>query len=97
MQPAGYAAFAKTNHFILDSNFRASPNNAPICLRLAIASAVNTPCRRVRFPFGAPDPGAPPCMRQRRLPRVAGARHDPPARVLAPQRGLACIEWISGA
>jgi hypothetical protein len=30
-------------------------------------------------------------MRQRRLPRTAGERHDPPRRVLAPHRGLASI------
>jgi hypothetical protein len=30
-------------------------------------------------------------MRQRFLPRSAGKRHDPPQRVLAPQRGLARI------
>ncbi|MES2194558.1 MAG: hypothetical protein V4517_09085 [Pseudomonadota bacterium] len=29
--------------------------------------------------------------------RIAGARHDPPARVLAPQRRLVIIGWISGA
>jgi hypothetical protein len=33
-------------------------------------------------------------MRQRRLPRIAGARHDPPARVFAPQRRLAIIEPV---
>ena len=37
---------------------------------------------------------APPCLRQRRLPRIAGARHNPPARVLAPQRQLASIGSI---
>jgi hypothetical protein len=30
-------------------------------------------------------------MRQRLLPRAAGERHDPPERILAPQRGLASI------
>jgi hypothetical protein len=30
-------------------------------------------------------------MRQRLLPRIAGERHDPLARVFAPQRGLASI------
>jgi hypothetical protein len=30
-------------------------------------------------------------MRQRRLPRTAGARHDPQLRVLAPQRRLASM------
>jgi hypothetical protein len=82
----------KTNHFISRSNFRASPNNARICLRSVIASLVNRPCRRAfRFRLGAPDPGAPPCMRQRFLPRTAGERHDPPERIFARQRGLASI------
>jgi hypothetical protein len=30
-------------------------------------------------------------MRQRLLPRTAGARHDPPPRIFAPQRGLVSI------
>jgi hypothetical protein len=81
-----------TNHFISSSSFRASPNNARICLRSAIASPVNRPCLRAFwFALGAPDPGAPPCMRQRFLPRTAGERHAPSERVLAPQRGLASI------
>jgi hypothetical protein len=46
---------------------------------------------RLWFALGAPDPGAPPCMRQRFLPRTAGERHDPPERIFAPQRGLVSI------
>lgn len=81
-----------TNHFIPSSSLRASPNNARICLRSAIASPVNRPCLRAfRLALGAPDPGAPPCMRQRVLPCTAGARHARAVRVLAPQRGLASI------
>jgi hypothetical protein len=34
----------------------------------------------------------PPCIRQRRLPRTAGARHGRPFLVLAPQRGLWCMD-----
>jgi len=61
-------------------------------LRSAIASLVNRPCLRAFwFAFGAPDPGAPLCMRQRFLPCTAGERHAPPKRVLVPQRGLASI------
>jgi hypothetical protein len=94
----GCAAFAKTDHFISCSNFRASPSNSRICLRSAIAFLVNRPCRRAfRFLLGAPDPGAPPCIRQRLLPRSAGERHDPPERILAPQRGLASIGPVLGA
>jgi hypothetical protein len=80
------------DHFISSSNFRDSRNNACTPLRSAIASLVNRLCvRAFWFAFGAPDPGAPPCMRQRFLPLTAGERHAPPERVLAPQRGLASI------
>ncbi|PIT04157.1 hypothetical protein TSA1_27855 [Bradyrhizobium nitroreducens] len=48
----------------------------------------------LRFPLGAPDPGALPCMRQRSLPRIAGARQAWPSRVPAPQRGLAAIARV---
>jgi hypothetical protein len=47
--------------------------------------------RALRFRLGAPEFGAPPCIRHRRLPRTDGERHDPPRRVLAPQRGLVRI------
>jgi hypothetical protein len=33
-------------------------------------------------------------MRQRLLLRTAGERHDPPARIFAPQRGLASIATV---
>jgi hypothetical protein len=80
------------DHFISSSSLRASPNNACICLRSAIAPLLNRPCLRAfRFAFGAPDRRAPPCMRQRFLPLAAGERHAPPERVLAPQRRLASI------
>jgi hypothetical protein len=39
------------------------------------------------FCFGAPEPDAPPCIRQRFLPDTASDRQGPPKRVLAPQRG----------
>jgi hypothetical protein len=41
--------------------------------------------------LGAPEPGAPPCMRQRFFPLTAGDLQGLPDRVLAPQRGLASI------
>ena len=76
----------------------ASPNNALICLRSAIAWLVNRRCwHAFWFPLGAPDPGAPPCMRQRLLPRTEGERHEPPERILAPQRGLASMAAVLGA
>jgi hypothetical protein len=83
---------AKPYHFIPCKNLRASPSNARIFLRSAIAPLVNSPCLRAfPFPLGAPEPAAPPCMRQRVLPCTAGERQAPPERVLAPQRGLASI------
>src|SRR5713101_7494815 len=36
--------------------------------------------------MGAPLPGAPPCILQRRFPRTAGDWHGFPLRVRAPQR-----------
>jgi hypothetical protein len=46
---------------------------------------------RVLVAARAPDPGAPPCMRQRFFPSTAGDLHGLPERVLAPQRGLRSI------
>jgi hypothetical protein len=43
------------------------------------------------LPRGAPDPRAPPCIRQRFLPLTAGDLQFVPNRVLAPQRGLRSI------
>ena len=48
--------------------------------------------RALRFPRGALGPAAPPCIRQRALPRTAGAQQLPPAR--APQRGLTSIAVV---
>jgi hypothetical protein len=86
---------AEPDHFISRNNFRASPSNAWIRFRSAIAALVNKPCLRAFwFLLGTPDFGTPPCMRQRLLPRTAGARHDPPARIFAPQRGLVSIATV---
>ena len=83
------------HHFKSRSSFRASSSKARICLRSAIASPVKRPCFRAFWlPRGAPDPSAPPCMRQRLLPRTAGAWHVAPQRVLAPQRGLVSIDVV---
>jgi hypothetical protein len=43
------------------------------------------------FPGGAPDPGAPPCIRHRFFQPTAGDRQGLPERVVAPQRRLDCI------
>ena len=59
---------------------------------MASLSAVYMPAfRALSFPLGAPEPFAPPCMRQRRRPDTAGERHAPPARVLAPHLSLAIM------
>ena len=66
------------------------------CLRASRASREKPPCfhlaRRLRAsPSAVRGPALiPPCIRQRRLPRIADARHGLPARVIAPHRG-ACI------
>jgi hypothetical protein len=73
-------------------SFRASRRKRDISARLSSASFVYAPClSALVFPCGAPDPLAPPCMRQRFLLATAGERHAVPARVFAPQRGLASI------
>jgi hypothetical protein len=55
--------------------------------RIAIASAVYSPCfKAFLFPFGAPG-DVPPCIRQRPF-FIAGDRQDFPLLVFAPQRGL---------
>jgi len=43
------------------------------------------------LPRGAPDPNAPPCIRQRLLPWTDGDLQGLPERVLAPQRRLESI------
>lgn len=59
---------------------------------MASRSAVYSPLlRALLFPLGAPEPFAPPCMRQRRRPDTAGERHAPPARVRAPHFSLAIM------
>ncbi len=72
-----------------DSKSRLSRINAARRLRSSIASKVKPPCRYfpLRFPFGAPLPAAPPCIRQRVLPATAGDWHGVPRRVRARQRG----------
>jgi hypothetical protein len=58
-------------------------------LRSAIASRVKRPCLSAfLLPCGAPNPRAPPCIRQRLLPRTDGDLQELPERVLAPQRLL---------
>jgi hypothetical protein len=71
--------FARANHFIRSNSSRVSPNKSRIRRRSMIACVVNSPCLRAFwFSFGAPDPCAPPCMRQRCLSLTAGERHASP-------------------
>jgi hypothetical protein len=59
---------------------------------LAISSRVKSPdFRAFLLPRGAPDPAAPPCMRQRFLPCTEGDLQGIPERVFAPHRGLESI------
>lgn len=71
------------------SSCRERCSKALTARRRSIMSRVCMPALSAFWlPGGAPDPAAPPCMRHRRLPFTAGARHERPDRVLAPQRGL---------
>jgi hypothetical protein len=77
---------------ILAISARDSLRSDCIDLRSVMASRVKWPCfSAFVLPGGAPDPGAPPCILQRFLPRTAGAKQGSPERVLAPQRGLESI------
>ncbi|MGY4465595.1 hypothetical protein ACVWWK_001277 [Bradyrhizobium sp. LB9.1b] len=70
------------NPLALCDDFRGEPGDVP---------------ERIPVSLGrAPDSRAPPCMRQRRL-LCTGERHDPPARVLALQSGLASIGRVMRA
>jgi hypothetical protein len=58
------------------------------CWRSSKASLVYRPCfSAFLLAGGAPEPAAPPCIRQRFFPRTAGDIHGFPDRVFAPQRG----------
>ena len=76
--------------------FWSSPHDCLMSLRSsrrsAMASRVYRPCLSAfLLPRGAPEPGAPPCIRQRPLSLTAGDIHGLPERVLAPQRRLDSI------
>jgi hypothetical protein len=60
-----------------------------------MASRVYRPfLRAFLLPRGAPDPAAPPCIRQRRFPATAGDMQGFPERVLAPHRKLESIALV---
>src|SRR4051794_23064960 len=58
------------------------------------------PCfSALRLPIGAPLPGAPPCILQRRFLCTAGDRHGFPLRVRAPHRDAGFMRdgfWCMG-
>jgi hypothetical protein len=74
---------------------RASRMSSRRPARSSSISAVYSPCLKAFwFPFCAPDPVAPPCIRHLCLPVTAGDRHGAPARVLAPHRRLSAIPAV---
>jgi hypothetical protein len=80
------------SHLSFESRACVCCSSSLSCRRSAIASRVCRPCfNALVLPFGAPDPAAPPCIRQRFLPLTAGDRHGFPRRVRAPQRVLDSI------
>src|SRR5215467_11554957 len=77
---------------IFRSSLRDCRTKSRSCRRSAMASRVKNPCLSAfLLPRGAPDPGAPPCMRQRFLPATAGDLQGLPERDFAPQRRLSSI------
>jgi hypothetical protein len=80
---------------ILSASYRAERIRSRNARRSSIASRVNSPLfNAFWFPIGAPDPGAPPCMRQRFLPLTAGDMQGFPERVFAPHRRLERIGTV---
>jgi hypothetical protein len=68
---------------------QACRSNSRSCRCSSNRSRVKRPCLSAfLLPRGAPDPNAPPCIRQRRFLLTAGDIQGLPERVLAPQRGL---------
>ena len=73
------------------------PSSSCDCLKRLRSSFNSARASRVYIPCfsaflllsGAPEPGAPPCIRHRLFPLTAGDLHGFPERVLAPQRGAA--------
>ena len=76
-------------HSIFSASCRAERIRCRNARRSSIASRVNSPLfSAFLLPCAAPDPRAPPCMRQRFLPLTAGAMQGLPERVFAPHRRL---------
>ena len=82
-------AVSEAAYSICRSSFLAWRTSSRTRARSAIASRAWWPCLSAfLLPRGAPDPNAPPCIRQRLLPWTAGDLQGLPERVLAPQRRL---------
>jgi hypothetical protein len=82
----------KAHHLISWISTRDCRSKACSWRRWRMASRVNRPFfNAFLLPRGAPDPGAPPCIRHRLFPLTAGAMQGLPERVLAPQRMLESI------
>ena len=85
----GVQGRGSTTSFILCSSSHDCLKTLRSNFNSAKASRVYWPCfSAFLLPGGAPEPGAPPCIRQRLFPRTAGDLQGLPERVLAPQRGL---------
>jgi len=83
------------DHAIARSSLRDFRTNSRMRFRSAMLSRVKNPCLTAfLLPSGAPDPAAPPCIRQRFLPPTAGDLQGLPERVFAPQRALESIAAV---
>jgi hypothetical protein len=71
-------------HFVGQSPF--APNS-DVRSKPSVSPSVSP--KAFLFPFGAPGDGLP-CIRHRPV-GIAGARHEFPLRVRAPQRGVRCM------
>jgi hypothetical protein len=90
-----HGAVSDAAYSICRSSFLACRTSSRTRARSAIASPVWRPCLSAfLLPRGAPDPNAPPCMRQRFLPWTDGDLQGLPERVLAPQRRLENIGLV---
>jgi hypothetical protein len=77
------------DHLIRCNRMRDSRRNFWTIRRSSMALRVSCPCFSAFWlPSGAPDPGAPPCIRQRFFPLTAGHMQGLPERVLSPMRRM---------
>jgi hypothetical protein len=92
--PTRFCWRTATDHVIDRISARDCRSKSCSWRRCSMASRVNCPCfSAFLLPRGAPEPSAPPCIRQCLFPLTAGDMQGLPERVFAPQRRL---ESISG-